>query len=145
VVAGVRDELAARVDAVLAAGVPADRLVLDPGLGFSKTPEHNWRLLAGLGEISALGFPVLVGASRKSFLGTLLASQDGSPRPVDEREAAHLAVVTMLADRGVWGVRVHDVRGSSDALAAWQRWRSWQGGATEDGAADGSRREGGGA
>jgi len=76
-----------------------------------------------------------VGASRKSFLGTLLAGPDGSPRPVEEREAAHLAVVTMLADHGVWGVRVHDVRGTCDALAAWQRWRSWQGGASDRGPA----------
>ena len=80
VVAAVRDELAERVEAVVAAGVPAERLVLDPGLGFAKRGAHNWELLAHLDVIAALGHPLLVGASRKSFLGTLLADPDGTPR-----------------------------------------------------------------
>lgn len=115
-------ELRERLDAALAAGIPADRIVLDPGLGFAKTGRHNWELLAGLDEVARLGRPLLVGASRKSFLGALLAGADGEPRPVDQRESAHLAVVTMLAERRVWGVRVHDVRATADALAAWAAW-----------------------
>jgi len=116
VVRAVCDELAARVDAALAAGVPPEKLVLDPGLGFAKRGEHNWELLADLGPIKALGFPLLVGASRKSFLGTLLAGPDGSPRAVDAREAATTALSVVLAGEGVWGLRVHDVRSTRDAL-----------------------------
>jgi dihydropteroate synthase len=116
VVRAVCDELAARVDAALAAGVPTEKLVLDPGLGFAKRGEHNWQLLADLGPIKALGFPLLVGASRKSFLGTLLAGPDGSPRPVDAREAATTALSVVLAGEGVWGLRVHDVLSTRDAL-----------------------------
>jgi dihydropteroate synthase len=106
---------------VRAAGIPDDRLVLDPGLGFAKTAEHNWALLAGLDEIAGLGFPLLVGASRKAFLGALLADESGTPRPVDDREAAGAAITVLLAQRGVWGIRVHDVRASRDALTVWQR------------------------
>ncbi|WP_227463348.1 dihydropteroate synthase [Nocardioides lijunqiniae] len=119
VVAAVRDELAARVDAVLAAGVAPERLVLDPGLGFAKLAEHNWSLLRDLGRLHELGLPILVGASRKAFLGRLLAGADGTPRPVDQREHAHVTVVLHCARQGVWGVRVHDVRASRDALAAY--------------------------
>lgn len=118
VVAAVRAELAARVEAMLAAGVAEDRIVLDPGLGFAKQGRHNWELLAGLGELQSLGLPLLVGASRKSFLGRLLAGPGEPPRPVDGRESAHTAVVVHLARLGVWGVRVHDVRATCDALAA---------------------------
>ena len=116
VVAAVRDELAARVDAALAAGVAGERLVLDPGLGFAKHGAHNWQLLADLEPIKRLGYPLLVGASRKSFLGTLLADADGNPRPVDGRETATTALNVLLAREGVWGVRVHDVRSTRDAL-----------------------------
>lgn len=116
VVAAVKEELSARLVACHAAGIDEDRIVLDPGLGFAKGAGHNWELLGRLEEIEALGRPVLVGASRKSFLGRLLADGSG-PRPVDEREAAHLALVVLLAQRGTWGVRVHDVRATCDALA----------------------------
>ena len=119
VVGGVVAELAGRLEAIAAAGIPEHRVVLDPGLGFAKTGEQNWHLLHGLPRVAALGRPLLVGASRKSFLGALLAGPDGVPRPPDQREAAHLAVVLHLADAGVWGVRVHDVRATCDALAAW--------------------------
>lgn len=129
VVGGVRAELEGRVEACLAAGIAPDRLVLDPGLGFAKTAEHNWQLLGHLSELEAMGFPLLIGASRKSFFGSLLADEQGAPRPVGEREAAHVALVTLLADRGVWGLRVHDVRAASDALAVWRAVRSWEGGA----------------
>jgi len=121
VVAAVCEELAQRVDAMLAAGIEADRIVLDPGLGFAKRGEHNWALLAGLDRLGALGHPVLVGASRKSFLGSLLADADGAARPVDRREDANTAVSVHLAQQGVWGIRVHDVRASRDAIAVVER------------------------
>ncbi|WP_230486794.1 dihydropteroate synthase [Nocardioides anomalus] len=116
VVAAVRDELAQRVEAALAAGIAPERLVLDPGLGFAKRGRHNWELLADLGPLQALGHPLLVGASRKSFLGRLLADADGTPRAVDEREDATTALSVVLAQAGVWGVRVHHVRSTRDAL-----------------------------
>jgi dihydropteroate synthase len=118
VVREVRDELCARVDAALAAGVSAARLVIDPGLGFAKTGAHNWALLAALPSLREVGLPVLVAASRKSFLGTLLADADGKPRPVDQREDATTALTAYCALQGVWGVRVHEVRASVDAALA---------------------------
>ena len=122
VVAAVRDELAERVEAMLAAGIGPERIVLDPGLGFAKNAEHNWALLRGLGPITDLGFPVLVGASRKSFLGSLLAGSDGVARGVEEREHASSALHVLLAQEGVWGLRTHDVRAAHDALRALARW-----------------------
>jgi dihydropteroate synthase len=116
VVADVRRELCERVDAALAAGVAADRLVVDPGLGFAKQPEHDLALLAGLDRITELGFPVLVGASRKRFLGALLATAEGHPRPPDQRDDATLATSVLAAHGGAWGVRVHEVAGSADAV-----------------------------
>lgn len=116
VVAAVRDELAARVDAMLAAGIARDRIVLDPGLGFAKRAEHNWGLLRHLDVLQGLGYPLLVGASRKSFLGRLLADPTGTVRPVNAREHANTAITVHLARCGVWGVRVHDVRAARDAL-----------------------------
>lgn len=115
VVREVCDELAARVDAVVAAGVGADAVIIDPGLGFAKQAEHNWQLLARLDELVALGPPVLVGASRKSFLGSLLATVDG-PRDAMDREDATTAVTTLAAHGGAWGVRVHSARPSADAV-----------------------------
>lgn len=116
VVETVRRELGERLDAAVAAGIPVERVVLDPGLGFAKEPRHNWELLARLDVLAGLGRPLLVGASRKSFLGTLLR-RDGEARPVGEREHAHAALVALLADRGVDVLRVHDVRATRDALA----------------------------
>jgi dihydropteroate synthase len=118
VVKDVRDELSARVDAAVAAGVPESRLVIDPGLGFAKTGAHNWALLAALDSFVGIGLPVLVAASRKSFLGTLLAAADGTPRPVDDREDATTAITALCAAAGVWGVRVHEVRPAVDAALA---------------------------
>jgi dihydropteroate synthase len=119
VVREVRDELAARVDDATRAGVASDKIVIDPGLGFAKTAEHNWLLSAHLDELVGLGYPVLVGASRKSYLGKLLAGPDGTPRPVGEREAATLATTLLAVQAGAWGVRVHDVRGNVDAIKVW--------------------------
>jgi dihydropteroate synthase len=120
VVADVRTELRARVDAALNAGVAAEALIVDPGIGFAKTAEHNWRLSAHLDEIRSLGYPVLFGASRKSYLGRLLAGPDGVPRPVDDRDAATLATTVLAVVAGVWGVRVHDVRSTVDAIRVCQ-------------------------
>jgi dihydropteroate synthase len=120
VVAEVRAELAQRVDEALGAGVAADQLILDPGLGFAKTAEHNWQLSAHLDAIMALGYPVLFAASRKSYLGLLLADRAGNPRPVHEREAATLATTVLAVSAGVWGIRVHDVRASVDAIKVWE-------------------------
>jgi dihydropteroate synthase len=119
VVGEVRDELRQRVDEALAAGVAADRIVIDPGLGFAKRAEHNWELTARLPELLALGYPLLFAASRKSYLGSLLQGADGTPRPVGEREAATIATSVLAVAAGSWGVRVHDVRGTVDALAVW--------------------------
>jgi len=120
VVAEVRDELAQRADEALAAGVAANKIILDPGLGFAKTAEHNWLLSAHLDALIALGYPVLFASSRKSYLGRLLAGPDGEPRPVAAREAATLATTVLAVAAGVWGVRVHDVRGTVDAIKVWE-------------------------
>jgi dihydropteroate synthase len=123
VVADVISELSRRVDAALAAGVAQDRLVVDPGLGFAKTAGHNWELLRRIEELDSLGLPILVGSSRKSFLGTLLVDEAGRPRHVLDREDANVALTTIAAMQGVWGVRVHEVRASADAVAVVSRWR----------------------
>ncbi|MFJ9611796.1 dihydropteroate synthase [Kitasatospora sp. NPDC101176] len=124
VVTDVVGELTGRVEALLAAGVKEEQLVLDPGLGFAKTAEHNWALLGRLDALTALGRPVLVAASRKRFLGTLLADpQTGELRPARERDDATAAVSVLSAQAGAWAVRVHDVSGTADAVrvvAAWQ-------------------------
>ncbi len=121
VVREVHVELAARVETALAAGIATDRLAIDPGVGFAKTAEHNWELLRRLDELDDLGMPVLVGSSRKSFLGALLAGPDGEPRPVDDREDATTALTTLAAMAGVWAVRVHETRPSADALKVADR------------------------
>jgi dihydropteroate synthase len=118
VVKDVRQELSDRVDAAVAAGIGPDRLVVDPGIGFAKTATHNWMLLANLDELVSLGLPVLIGASRKSFLGRLLATPDGTARPVDDREDATVAITAYAALAGAWGVRVHEVRRNLDAALA---------------------------
>ncbi|ORA74513.1 dihydropteroate synthase [Mycobacterium heidelbergense] len=123
VVAEVRAELLAGVDDAVSAGVDPDNLVIDPGLGFAKTGQHNWALLHALPQLVATGIPVLLGASRKRFLGTLLAGPDGSPRPPDGRETATAVISALAAVHGAWGVRVHDVRSSVDALKVLEAWK----------------------
>lgn len=122
VVAEVRDELLASVDVAVSAGVDPGQLMIDPGLGFAKTGQHNWALLHALPQLVATGIPVLLGASRKRFLGTLLAGADGSPRPPDGRETATAVVSALAALHGAWGVRVHDVRATVDALKVVAAW-----------------------
>jgi dihydropteroate synthase len=123
VVDEVRAELLQRVDAAVRAGVDPSMLVLDPGLGFAKEAAHNWALLHRLDALVGLGFPVLVGASRKRFLGRLLAAADGTVRPPASRDVATAAVSALAAVAGVWGVRVHDVAGTVDALAVSAAWQ----------------------
>ncbi|MFH8219762.1 dihydropteroate synthase [Streptomyces sp. NPDC018057] len=116
VVTEVADELHARVEAVLEGGIAPDRVVVDPGLGFSKDAEHDLMLLARLDRILGLGHPVLVAASRKRFLGRVLAGPEGAPPPARERDAATAAVSALAAHAGAWAVRVHEVRATADAV-----------------------------
>ncbi|NRQ48591.1 dihydropteroate synthase [Aeromicrobium stalagmiti] len=116
IVADICAELGEQVDAAIAAGVDPSRIVVDPGLGFSKTGDQNWTVLAHLDEFVQMGFPLLVAASRKRFLGELLAGDDGALRPVDRRDAATAAVTTLAAAAGAWCIRVHDPAPSADAV-----------------------------
>jgi dihydropteroate synthase len=116
VVAEVCAELQRRAEAAVHAGVDPRKLVLDPGLGFAKTAEHSWELLRSLSALRELGQPLLVGASRKGFLGALLADASGEPRPAGERDAATAAVTVLAAQAGAWAVRVHEARASADAV-----------------------------
>lgn len=116
VVGDVCRELADRVADLGARGVASDQLILDPGFGFAKLPRHNWALLAHLDAVQSLGFPVLVGTSRKGFLGTLGVPEGGPPRPPAQREVATAATTVIAGLAGVWGVRVHDVASSVGAL-----------------------------
>ncbi|MEB3034745.1 dihydropteroate synthase [[Mycobacterium] nativiensis] len=130
VVAEVRADLLAAVDAAVAAGVDPANLIVDPGLGFAKTAQHNWALLQALPQLVETGIPVLVGASRKRFLGTLLAGADGTARPPGERETATAVISALAGLHGAWGVRVHDVRASIDALKVLEAWS--EGGTSDD-------------
>ncbi|HEY3975899.1 MAG TPA: dihydropteroate synthase [Streptosporangiaceae bacterium] len=130
VVAEVRAELGARVADVIAAGVDPAQVIVDPGLGFAKRAEHNWALLAALPQLARLpgldaalpDFPVLVGASRKSFIGRLLAGPDGTPRPFTGSDDATVALSALSAVAGAWCVRVHAVPGNADAVRVAARW-----------------------
>jgi dihydropteroate synthase len=114
-IADIVSELSVQVDAALAAGVARERIIVDPGLGFSKTGEQNWTVLANLHAFTALEFPVLIAASRKRFLGELLADGDAL-RATDEREAATTAISALAATAGVWCVRVHEPAATADAV-----------------------------
>ncbi len=117
VVAEVLYELGVRRDELLAAGLDAARLVLDPGLGFAKNADHNWALMAALPELHELGHPILLGASRKTFLGRLGRAETDAPRPAHERDLETTATSVMAAMAGLWCVRVHDVASTVRALA----------------------------
>ena len=121
VVTDVIAELGIQLAESVSAGVATEKLIIDPGFGFAKTVEHNWHLLQRLEEFDVLGRPMLVGVSRKTFLGRLLADADGKPRPPKGRDDATTALTTVLALRGVWGVRVHSVRATRDAIAVVDR------------------------
>lgn len=115
VVAEVCTEMLERVDLLVAAGATRDQLVLDPGIGFAKTAAHNWELLAGLEQVVDLGYPVLLGTSRKGFLGSV-GRREGAERPLDARAVVTAATSARAARAGVWCVRVHDVTATVDAI-----------------------------
>jgi dihydropteroate synthase len=133
VVADVRTELERRMEALVAEGVDPSLIILDPGLGFGKRPEHNWSLLANLDELRRLGRPLLVGPSRKRFLARLLAEPADTPdpghddtlvpRPFAECDDATVATVALAAAAGAWCVRVHSVRPCVDAVRVARAWR----------------------
>jgi dihydropteroate synthase len=116
VVADVCAELGQRAEALVGAGIAQDRLVLDPGFGFAKLAEHNWALLAHLESVLSLGYPVLVGTSRKAFLGRLGVPAGAEPRPPLDRDTATAATSVEAALAGAWGVRVHHVPSTLDAM-----------------------------
>ncbi len=122
VVADVTAELGRQRDAAVAAGVDPARIALDPGIGFAKSSAQNWDLLTGLERVHALGHPVLVGTSRKRFLGELLADRGGALRPPGERDDATTATTALAAALGAWCVRVHTVRASADAVRVAAQW-----------------------
>jgi dihydropteroate synthase len=127
VVREVRQELGRRIEEVVSEGVDPSLIICDPGLGFSKLNDHNWQLLAHLDAISRIGgqqFPVLVGASRKRFLGRLLAAPDGTPRSFTGSDDASVAVATLAAAAGAWCVRVHNVPPSADAVRVAAAYRA---------------------
>ncbi|MBG6084812.1 dihydropteroate synthase [Zhihengliuella flava] len=121
VVAEVLSELEALRTTFLDAGVRPEQLIIDPGLGFAKEAPHNWTLLHRLAEFKALGHPVLIGTSRKRFLGSLLSS-GGQPAAAQDRDAATAATSALAAAAGVWAVRVHDVASSHDAVKVATAW-----------------------
>lgn len=139
VVAEVRAELAERMDALRAAGVRDEQVILDPGLGFAKAGVLNWPLLAHLDALHSLGRPVLVGASRKRFLGHLLADSSGDPAPPRARDDATAAVSALAAAAGAWCVRVHTVRASADAVRVAAAWADAAGPAVGNATQDAGR------
>ncbi|GAA2963439.1 dihydropteroate synthase [Streptomyces flavovirens] len=116
VVSEVVGELRDRMDAVVEGGVAPENLVIDPGLGFAKNAAQDLALVAHLDRLRDLGRPLLVAASRKRFLGHVLAGADGTPPPARERDAATAAVSALSANAGAWAVRVHAVRATADAV-----------------------------
>ena len=112
VVKEVKEELEERINSAIEAGVNPEQIIIDPGIGFSKLAEHNWELLRNIDRLALLGYPILIGASRKRFLGELT----GSDNP-DDREAASIAITSMVAKQNVWGVRTHSVKPHRDAIA----------------------------
>ena len=118
VVKEVKDELDERVTDLLKAGVQAEQIILDPGIGFAKEPDHNWEILKNIERFQLLGYPLLIGASRKRFLGELVNAKE-----TDDREAASIALTAELARLNIWGVRTHSVKPHRDAIAVIDRLR----------------------
>ena len=118
VVKEVKDELDDRVSALLKAGVNPEQIILDPGIGFAKESEHNWQLLKNIERLQLLGYPLLIGVSRKRFLGELINALEP-----DKREAATIALTSEMARLKVWGVRTHAVRAHQDAVSVMEQMR----------------------
>lgn len=110
-------ELQERIDAALAAGVTREQIIIDPGLGFAKDAEQNWQLVANLNELEKLGYPILVGASRKRFIASTLDALDPKSVSNGRRDMATAVLTALLLQRNLWGVRVHDVQATADAIA----------------------------
>ncbi|WP_394902878.1 dihydropteroate synthase [Bifidobacterium pseudocatenulatum] len=126
VVDDVYDELMKQVDDVLQAGVSPSQIIIDPGLGFSKpSVEHNFPLMVALERFNATGYPVLIGASRKRFVGAALADAGIDEPDMDSKDNATAAISALCAEHGVWAVRVHDVEKSRDAVAIGNAWRAF--------------------
>ena len=120
VVRDVTMEISAQVEVAVSAGIARERIAIDPGIGFAKTVEQNWPILKHLDILDELGLPILMGASRKKFLGELLAN-NGEPREMAQRESATTAISTLMALRQTWAVRVHDVKATRDAVTVVER------------------------
>ena len=112
----VRNDLKNRVAELIVNGVRPDRIILDPGIGFAKTAEQNWQLLANIAALGTIGYPILIGASRKRFLGALVAPD----APTAARDPATATISALAAQAGVWGVRVHNVAATKTALDVWE-------------------------
>lgn len=126
VVDDVYDELMKQVDDVLQAGVSPSQIIVDPGLGFSKpSVEHNFPLMTALERFNATGYPVLIGASRKRFVGAALADAGIDKPNMDSKDNATAAISALCAEHGAWAVRVHDVEKSRDAVAIGNAWRAF--------------------
>jgi dihydropteroate synthase len=110
-------ELSERVAAALAAGVARDKIVIDPGLGFAKDMKQNWQLVARLDELEKLGLPILVGASRKRFIAGTIEPEEPNEASNDRRDLATAVLTAMLLQRKLWGVRVHNVLATTDAIS----------------------------
>lgn len=122
----VADELRSRVDGAVAAGVASERIVLDPGLGFAKDMKQNWQLVARLDELEKLGLPILVGASRKRFIAGAIEPEDPASADNNRRDLATAVLTALLLQRKLWGVRVHNVLATSDAIAIVEALRNGQ-------------------
>ncbi len=118
VLTDVCSELQTQAKAAQSAGIERGNIILDPGIGFGKEAEHNWELLRNIDALLALGYPLLVGVSRKRFLGSLLADLEGTPRDVSIRDTASAVLAAHILQRGAWGIRVHDVQATRDACKA---------------------------
>lgn len=126
VVDDVYDELMKQVDDVLQAGVSPSQIIIDPGLGFSKpSVEHNFPLMVALERFNATGYPVLIGASRKRFVGAALTDAGIDEPDMDSKDNATAAISALCAEHGAWAVRVHDVEKSRDAVAIGNAWRAF--------------------
>ncbi len=126
VVNDVYDELMKQVDDVLQAGVSPSQIIIDPGLGFSKpSVEHNFPLMVALERFNATGYPVLIGASRKRFVGAALADAGIDEPSMGSKDNATAAISALCAEYGAWAVRVHDVEKSRDAVAIGNAWRAF--------------------